>query len=112
MFVVRMIESRELVGLFDAKTINDLALLVDECTSPNECEFMQVEHGGIYWGKCGTPVLDVDGDFEPDDDTSGASFTERLDVDVIDQCRPGYAIAQGEWTTLDLPEINPRSQHA
>lgn len=88
--IVRLKENHELVGIFAVNTIDDLFWLVDECTSPYDCEYTPLSNpGGIIWPTQGARKVEVIGeDDEGDDapDTSNAdaqfAFTDSWDEPV------------------------------
>ena len=41
-YLVRLIEDQEIVGVFAAKNISNLFDLVDECVSPYDCEYAKL----------------------------------------------------------------------
>lgn len=55
-FLVRVIQNRDLVGIFFAPNPEYLADLVDECTDPVDCEYMRLPAGGIMWTSPAIPV--------------------------------------------------------
>lgn len=48
-FLVRVIETKDLVGIFVASSVLELADLVDECCDPHMCEYVSAKSGGLYW---------------------------------------------------------------
>lgn len=109
MYLVRTKEGREIVGLFAAPTIKELFWVIDECTNPNDCEYIKILTGGFMWCKGGTPVLaeDKGDDTEyEDDDLSGGGFSDRVSL-MVDECRPNYSKRQSEWRSF--PDPTPRS---
>ena len=82
-FLVRIIKTRDLVGIFVADDELSLEMAVDECTDTLGCEYTELPDGGIMWESPAKPVpLDVG---DPEDDESppeefpwgGASLSER-----------------------------------
>jgi hypothetical protein len=47
--LVRLIKNKELVGIFSYPTKPILFDLIDQCTSPYDCEYIVLHCGGIYW---------------------------------------------------------------
>lgn len=47
-YLVRVIDSKEFVGIFWASSIAWLAALVDEVCDPGACEFKRLSDGGFY----------------------------------------------------------------
>ena len=60
--VVRFQESHELVGLFVYTSMSDFFWLVDECCDPYECEYLNIEYGGVFFPKKADKLL-TDSDF-------------------------------------------------
>lgn len=81
-YLVRIIETRDLVGIFSVESIHDLILTVDECTEADGCEYARLSvSGGIMWIK---PAIPIPIEYPDDDVTepdpfpwSEAGFTER-----------------------------------
>lgn len=48
-YLVRIKEGKDIVGIFVCEGPKMLFDLVDECTSPVECEYTTLPSGGIYW---------------------------------------------------------------
>lgn len=48
-FLVRLIVNKDLVGLFFARTLVELMILIDECTEPEECEYIVLPPGSVHW---------------------------------------------------------------
>ena len=55
--VVRFQESHELVGLFVYTSMSDFFWLVDECCDPYECEYLNIEYGGVFFPKKADKLL-------------------------------------------------------
>jgi hypothetical protein len=81
-YLVRIIDTRDLVGFFFADDELRLELVVDECTDAPDCEYIELPEGGVMWE---TPAIDVpiEIDRESDDENnippmpwSHASLTE------------------------------------
>jgi ribulose bisphosphate carboxylase small subunit len=54
-YLVRLIDTRDMVGFFHAETMNDLLAEVDECTSAEACEYARFPAGGIVWDSKAIP---------------------------------------------------------
>jgi hypothetical protein len=50
-YLVRIIGSRDLVGIFFAWDIVELVMLIDECLDPSVCEFTELPSGSLYWSE-------------------------------------------------------------
>jgi hypothetical protein len=94
-YIVRLIDSHEIVGIFTASTDMELGELVDECCETSETEYVEISNGGIFWPKEGAPKVptetraksqtadnvssnddDEDDEFDPDVFLAGATITE------------------------------------
>jgi hypothetical protein len=74
-YIVRLIDTDELVGLLITDTVKDLFWAVDEVTDPNSCEFKRIKFGGILW-HVGTGQVYEEDDSEEPAPLDGASFSE------------------------------------
>ena len=68
-YLVRTIKGHDLVGVFVAPNVFALALLVDECTDPGDCEYQRMKPGGIMWTSPAV-VVPIADDEEDEDFTS------------------------------------------
>jgi hypothetical protein len=113
-YLVRIIKSQDLVGIFVADDELGLEMAVDECTDTPGCEFTELPDGGIMWESPAKPVPLNRGD--PDDDDSevepfpwnGASLSERWFYIA-------YGLEDVEWTPFDddapeEPSPTPKSR--
>jgi hypothetical protein len=99
-YLVRIIGTRDLVGIFTADDGLGLAIAVDECTDVSDCEYAELPYGGIMWESPAKPVPLNAGD--TDDVKSraeafpwlGASLSERW-WNVV------YGFEQVKWTPFD-----------
>jgi hypothetical protein len=48
-YLVRTIDEHDIVGFFVADEMADLLIAVDECTDPDDCEYVELPVGGILW---------------------------------------------------------------
>jgi hypothetical protein len=55
-YLVRTADEHDLVGFFVADDLDELLELVDECTAPDACEYLELPSGGIFWDKPGVAV--------------------------------------------------------
>jgi len=83
-YLVRIIETRDLVGIFVADDEGDVQLAVDECTDVPDCEYIELPNGGVMWETPAVPVPLVTADKRNDEDAeiaqlpwARASLTER-----------------------------------
>jgi len=78
-YIVRLIDRKELVGVFWADTIDDLVTLVDECTDPAVCEYRTAHRGGFYWPGLLSPMFD---DICKSTDLELDNYTEALKTEL------------------------------
>jgi hypothetical protein len=69
-YLVRIIDTRDMVGFFVADEMDELIVAVDECTDPGDCEYIEMPPGGIMWTSPAIPVPLKAGDPEDDDSKS------------------------------------------
>ena len=55
LYLVRLQDSAELVGLFLSPDVEALWRFVDECCDPFVCEYVELPPGGIYLDGSGAP---------------------------------------------------------
>jgi hypothetical protein len=48
-YLVRIIDSKEAVGIFYVADIDELCEVIDEATDPGICEYALMPHGGVMW---------------------------------------------------------------
>lgn len=49
-YLVRIIDTHDLVGIYYVETILQLIVIIDECTDPGACEYTRLTFpGGIMW---------------------------------------------------------------
>ena len=48
-YLVRLIDTRDLVGFYFADDAADLVTIIDECTEVADCEYAELPDGGITW---------------------------------------------------------------
>jgi len=81
-YLVRLIDTRDLVGFYFADAPDDLITIIDECTEVADCEYTELPDGGITWESPAIPVpIEIDKDDPNDNNTpalpwSGASLSE------------------------------------
>jgi len=100
-YLVRLEETRELVGLFFALSFDDLLDMVNECCAPSDCEYAVLDRSvGLLDPHSGAPVIPagIDLDDEDEDDmdeltgldaipgrlTLTASLHESLQDELLD----------------------------
>jgi hypothetical protein len=103
-YLVRLIESRDLVGFLFADEPDDLLMIIDEITDAADCEYVELPDGGIMWGSPAIQVpIEIDKDSEnPDDDIPGAAFSESWWSEI-------HGYTEQRWTKF-VPEnpLKPR----
>jgi len=57
--LVRLRRNKELVGIFSYPTKPELFDLIDQCTSPYDCEYIVLHYGGIYWPDPGVGKIEA-----------------------------------------------------
>lgn len=77
-YVVRLKDTKELVSITIASSLNDLAFLVDECTDVDQCEYARLPAGGIYWPDREAAVVpsEIDENGDGPDMFKGAEISE------------------------------------
>lgn len=60
-YIVRMVDNKQLVGVFAAASTDALEGLVDECTECAYCEYMEVPFISVIWPGDRAPALTDDG---------------------------------------------------
>ena len=96
LYLVRLIENQEAVGIFWSSGGNDLWWEVDEVTAPGDCEWVVVKgNAAVIWPARGADRMGVD----PDDEVGGFSMdgaeaSESLGA-YVDSWRPL------KWTAFD-----------
>lgn len=87
--IVRIKESKEIVGFYACEDSNALFNLVDQITSPYECEYMEVRNGGFHWPEPDSAIILSDeflaSDGEMDSPNfDGAKADEYLLINLIE----------------------------
>lgn len=59
LYLVRLKENKELVGLFGCH-LDELQAVVDESSDPFLCEYITVTRGGIFWAAPGAVTVGAD----------------------------------------------------
>lgn len=80
-YLVRQGRDRQVVGIFVAKDVDQLAVLIDECCDPSGCEYLPAGPGGIFQSRrtdAQFPIRYVGEDPHPDDGAPfvGADYTD------------------------------------
>ncbi|WP_038950364.1 hypothetical protein [Bradyrhizobium genomosp. III] len=111
-YLVRTIEERDLVGVFYAADVHELAYMLDEVLEPNYCEYTTIGPGGVIWEEpaIAIPVPKPKGD--DDDNSEGipwkdARFTENWAMLVYN--KGGKRWRKINVTVEDLYGIDPET---
>jgi hypothetical protein len=101
-FLVRTKDTCDLVGFFSADNEDDLIDLVDECTEPEYCEYLELPSGGVYWD---SPAVAVPIGPSDDDETEEKITWNKADLTDF-WAEAVYGISDGEWLEFyeDAPE--------
>ncbi|MBP1297480.1 hypothetical protein [Bradyrhizobium elkanii] len=100
-YLVRTIKNHDLVGVFAAPSVLDLALLLDEALDPGGCEYQRLPPGGIMWEQRAItiPIEQSEEDEEKDAEDvpwSEARFTEDWETAL-------YGMGKAaRWTKIDV----------
>jgi hypothetical protein len=100
-YLVRLIQSHDLVGFFAADEFEDLAMAVDECTNAGACEYVELPPGGIMWTSPAIPVpVGV-----PDREDEEEAEIEKLPWARVELSELWFDVVYGytdeEWTRFD-----------
>jgi hypothetical protein len=99
-YLVRLIQSRDIVGFFAADEFEDLAMAVDECTDVGACEYLEMPPGGIMWTSPAIPVPVNIGDGD-----DGEAEIEKLPWARAELSELWWSVVYGctddEWTRFD-----------
>lgn len=52
-FIVRRASTKGLIGIFAVSQLSDLASHIGDCAAPAECEYAEIDSGGIIWPAVG-----------------------------------------------------------
>ena len=98
-YLVRLIDNRDIVGVFAADSRIELAMAVDECTDTSDCEYVELPVGGLIWTSPASAVPIKLSDMEGDDDTAGIP---KLPWDRIELSESWWSVIYGytdeKWT--------------
>jgi hypothetical protein len=89
-YLVRLIDTRDLVGFFFAEDIDDLDVIVDECTDVPDCEYVELPEGGIMWE---SPAIDVPIEIDKDS-------VEVDENDIPEMPWSGASLSESWWSVL------------
>lgn len=120
-YLVRTIDEHDLVGVFYASNVVDLAFMIDEVLDPSDCEYLLIGSGGTVWSDRAVEIPppprydDEDPSAEDPIPWKGARFTESWWMLVYYESRKRW---RGVDVTLEdlygvdpeLPDPEPPSQ--
>lgn len=76
-YLVRLMNSRDLVGFFVAEDLNELIDLIDEGTDPGACEYLELPSGGIFWD---SPAVAIPIEADENDDPKASIPWSKADL--------------------------------
>ncbi|MGX1354549.1 hypothetical protein AB7M49_008174 [Bradyrhizobium elkanii] len=110
-YLVRTIKDHDLVGIFVAPNVTDLAFLIDEVLDPARCEYQRLPSGGIVWDSRAAKVpIEMSEDEEDDPDNEELiPWAEARSTEIWANHLYG---GQGRWTKVgvtleDLYGVDP-----
>jgi hypothetical protein len=89
-YLVRLCDTRDLVGFFFAEDDDQLELIVDECTDVPDCEYVELPLGGIMWQ---SPAIDVPIEIDKDS-------VEADEDDILEVPWSGASLSESWWSVL------------
>jgi hypothetical protein len=98
-YVVRMKDDNEIVGIYSADNENDLAEFVDESVTPMECEYLVLPDGGFYLDGGAQPIPRDVGEDEEVEFFAKSSFTDSWDR-IFLGTDPDDGAADHNWRAL------------
>jgi hypothetical protein len=72
--IVRLKETKEIVGFYAHEDSLDLFAMVDEVTDPYACEYMSIIYGGFHWPNSEAAIIFSDEYLASDGDMETPSF--------------------------------------
>lgn len=111
-YVVRTIETHELVGFFVVETFHDLADVVDEKYDPGVCEAMRLSHHGGIFIDVEAPSVPLPRSREDDDEEDDDPFDPIFDDAAEKLYRHGWELSEqwfdpfmskGRWRAVGAP---------
>ena len=89
-YLVRLCDTRDLVGFFFAEEVDQLELIVDECIDVPDCEYVELPLGGIMWE---SPAIDVPIEIDK-------NSVELDENDIPELPWPGASLSESWWSVL------------
>lgn len=77
-YLVRLIKTRDLVGIFVATDRNQLQHFVDECADIDYCEYAPLPAGGVFWESPAIPIPVPEAEAETSNGEDGESSGPRV----------------------------------
>ncbi len=102
-YLVRVVGSRDLVGIFFAWDIVELVMLIDECLDPSICEFTELPPGSLYWSEPSVVVPIRRRRNETDDDADDSDGIPWSEVTFSESWWQAFHTRQ-RWEAID-PEL-------
>jgi hypothetical protein len=105
-YLVRTIDEHDLVGIFNAPNLDELALVVDECLDPGDCEYQRMGTGGIMWTEPAIPIPIELPEGEEDDSTEPDPVPWSAATLTDDWWNSFYGFRRGNWKAFypDAPK--------
>lgn len=101
--LVRMIEDKQIVGMFVYKEPEDLFWLIDQAGNPYDCEFINLKYGGLIWESESGPIISDEMQKAWDADDDGEAIG-NIEDEIFDGGRlDAYAFEQAidsKWTKI------------
>lgn len=89
-YLVRIIDTRDMVGFFFVEDFDRLEVVVDECTDVPDCEYVELPDGGIMWE---SPAIDVPIEIDKDS-------TDADENDIPQVPWSGASLSESWWSVL------------
>jgi hypothetical protein len=104
-YLVRTIDEHDLVGIFVAPNLHELALLLDEGIDAGVCEYQRMTAGGIMWTE---PAVIVPVDQSVEDEATGPDPVPWSEATLTEGWEnSAYGSPKGKWKPLYLSEDDP-----
>jgi hypothetical protein len=97
-YLVRTIDDHDIVGFFVADEMDDLLIAVDECTEPEDCEYVELPVGGILWSSPAIAVPLDPGDCEDENADVGEELPWAKAELSETWWNVVYGLTDDEWT--------------
>ncbi len=97
MYLVRLIENKEVVGIYTGSLPN-VGDAVDELTDPYACEYLAISHGGFQWSGHNKVINWTFFETDDEDMESGSGFPDTAGMDCTEAVQD--ALEAGAWKPL------------